>query len=166
MQRKLQLLFLPLLVSMLFFGCRDKCKKLDCGENGTCVEGTCVCEDGYEGGLCEETNNAKYNKTYSLTEVCNAGSDFYDVVMFPDPSNPSRLGISGLWERAADTVYADVALDGLSFAIEWQDLGNVQISGTGTALDIFGIDLEVSYQIRYPGQSLPFDNCTADLSQK
>lgn len=31
----------------------DPCAGVDCGDNGTCVEGICVCEDGYSGVSCE-----------------------------------------------------------------------------------------------------------------
>lgn len=166
MIRKPALILAPLLFSLVFLGCRDKCKKLDCGVNGSCVEGECLCTSGYEGGLCETTVTAKFDKTYDLEESCTAGSDYYDVKMLPDAENPSNLMLIGLWEKSQDTVFATVSDDGRTITIERQPLDNVEVSGTGTALDGFGIDVEITYQVHYAGQSWAFDNCTATLSSQ
>ena len=32
----------------------DPCNNIDCGDNGSCVDGSCVCEDGYSGDNCDE----------------------------------------------------------------------------------------------------------------
>ncbi len=39
---------------MLFFlACSDPCDNIDCGANGTCVDGECQCDEGYSGVNCE-----------------------------------------------------------------------------------------------------------------
>lgn len=63
--------FLPalLLGSFLMFtpacGDSDPCKDVDCGVNGTCFEGECVCNEGFEGAACADTWSAKFVGTYS-----------------------------------------------------------------------------------------------------
>ena len=32
----------------------DPCSDIDCGDHGTCVDGTCECDAGYTGDLCDE----------------------------------------------------------------------------------------------------------------
>ena len=38
---------------LIFVGCKDECDGVECSDNGTCVEGTCVCDAGYDGSNCE-----------------------------------------------------------------------------------------------------------------
>jgi hypothetical protein len=48
--------------SVYFVGCGCDCcrAKLNCGSNGTCLDGLCNCEDGYEGDRCETLSNLKF----------------------------------------------------------------------------------------------------------
>jgi EGF-like domain len=48
--------------SVCFVGCFEKsdCPKQYCGVNGTCVEGVCLCNDGYEGAVCDTLSNIKF----------------------------------------------------------------------------------------------------------
>ena len=61
-----KLFFLPalLLGAFLMFspacGDSDPCKDVDCGANGTCFEGECVCNEGFEGAACADTWSAKF----------------------------------------------------------------------------------------------------------
>ena len=147
-------------------GCRDKCKRLDCGANGTCVEGACACATGYDGSQCENPVNFKFDNMYALEEDCSAGADYYDLDFIPDSENPSRMLIVGLWEKESDTLEAFVNDDGLTFNIPRQVVDNVDISGTGQALDIFAIDVQIDYEVFWAGQNVSFDRCSATLSQK
>ena len=49
------LLTLSLLLGSLFLlqNCSEPCDDVDCGENGTCVEGICNCDTGYSGANCQ-----------------------------------------------------------------------------------------------------------------
>lgn len=38
-----------------------KCAQLDCGENGVCTEGVCVCDPGYFGENCDATTPCEAN---------------------------------------------------------------------------------------------------------
>ena len=58
-------LFILLSIFTVFMSCSDPCDDVDCGANGTCDDGTCLCEDGYEGTSCETEIRAKYLGTYS-----------------------------------------------------------------------------------------------------
>lgn len=41
-------------------GSTDKCESVNCGLNGVCNDGTCVCDAGYEGTNCETETRKKY----------------------------------------------------------------------------------------------------------
>lgn len=58
------ILFLSLFLLMLN-ACSDPCSDIDCGPNGTCIEGECSCDEGYEGMLCDTETRAKYLGLYS-----------------------------------------------------------------------------------------------------
>lgn len=65
-----KLFFLPalLLGAFLMFtpacGDSDPCKDVDCGANGTCFEGECVCNVGFEGATCSDAWSAKFVGSY------------------------------------------------------------------------------------------------------
>jgi len=44
---------LLLTLSIVAFSCGDPCDDVDCGPNGTCIEGDCDCDPGYSGLNCE-----------------------------------------------------------------------------------------------------------------
>lgn len=52
----------------------DPCKDVNCGTNGTCVEGNCECDPGYEGTSCETEMRAKFLGTYVATGSLCCGS--------------------------------------------------------------------------------------------
>ncbi|MBK8922903.1 MAG: hypothetical protein IPM81_15560 [Saprospirales bacterium] len=66
--------FFALLGAMVVFapacGDSDPCKDVDCGVNGTCFEGVCVCNVGYEGDACAEEWATKFLGSYLGSDVC------------------------------------------------------------------------------------------------
>ena len=71
-----KLFFLPalLLGAFLMFapacGDSDPCKDVDCGANGTCFEGECVCNEGFEGSACADEWTTKFIATYDGEDDC------------------------------------------------------------------------------------------------
>jgi hypothetical protein len=37
----------------------DPCKGVDCGDNGRCIQGPCICQDGYAGSTCRFKSTCK-----------------------------------------------------------------------------------------------------------
>ncbi|MBK8967762.1 MAG: hypothetical protein IPM36_14060 [Lewinellaceae bacterium] len=72
------LYFSSILCSMIFLALacakKDACKDVDCGVNGTCLEGVCDCNDGYEGAACAEEWSAKFPGEYLGIDVCPSGT--------------------------------------------------------------------------------------------
>jgi len=50
--RLIKLLLLLSLSLAVLDSCKDACEDINCGPNGTCVDGTCNCDDGYSGSTC------------------------------------------------------------------------------------------------------------------
>lgn len=46
----------------------DKCKSIVCAYNGSCKEGTCICQSGYEGPQCETVIRDRYRGSWSVAE--------------------------------------------------------------------------------------------------
>lgn len=55
----------------------DPCKDVNCGANGTCLDGSCVCDAGYEGVSCETEWATKFEGSYLGKDVC--GSTTYNL---------------------------------------------------------------------------------------
>lgn len=54
-----------LAITLFMFSCSDACDDVDCGANGSCDDGICICVDGYEGTNCETEIRTKYLGTYN-----------------------------------------------------------------------------------------------------
>lgn len=52
----------------------DPCKDVNCGANGTCVDGSCFCDDGYEGASCETEWAEKFVGSYLGRDICKSGT--------------------------------------------------------------------------------------------
>lgn len=80
--KKFQILFLALFlgaVSVTFNSCTkdDPCKDVTCGDHGSCFEGSCVCDEGYELGAdtkCSAEIRAKTIGSYTFSDVCSTGT--------------------------------------------------------------------------------------------
>jgi hypothetical protein len=46
----------------------DLCKRVDCGDNGTCMDGVCLCIDGYSGDKCEVASITRYKGRFAGSE--------------------------------------------------------------------------------------------------
>jgi len=82
------LVFLVLLAS----SCKDPCKDVNCN-NGNCLEGTCLCDDGYEGVNCDKEEREKFVGTWVGIVDCGElfpGGEATLVVMI-DPDDASAV---------------------------------------------------------------------------
>ncbi len=56
----------------------DPCKDVACGDNGVCLEGTCICDDGYDGSDCNIVIRSLFLGTYNVEEICDGVPNFTD----------------------------------------------------------------------------------------
>lgn len=164
-------------------GCVPDCDESNC-VNGDCVDGTCDCEDGYEGETCETLTVSKFIGTWTSTEVCVAMDEmpgvcesFEDSYTFEITENGTStenvilnnyFGVDGEGDAFFPSLVADVDGDEITVTIQASDspFYNYQSSGTGTyALDDDG-NQTVSYEFLVnelddAGSTTCTVNCTA-----
>jgi hypothetical protein len=153
-------LFGILAMSMaLFLTSCDPCKDVDCGANGTCEEGVCNCDYGFEGTNCESHISAKFVGNFNLSETCSpTGADAYQCSIIESSTDLLKLSFGNLY-NASVSVIADIQTNGTDFIIASQPLGSATISGTGT-VNATGTQVTVSYSVTLGGFT---DQCTATL---
>jgi hypothetical protein len=120
--KKFHFLGAAAIAALLFLvSCKDPCKDLNCN-NGSCLEGDCVCEPGYQGLACDVKHNAKFVGTYLVFENCNQTSNpqTYDITIAADPANPSTIRITNLYFFPNSTLIGVINGDGMSFSIASQ----------------------------------------------
>ena len=73
-RRILQILGVAAIATIGMVSCdTDACKDVDCGLNGTCVEGDCECDLGYSGVACATENRAAFVGTVNLSGTVACG---------------------------------------------------------------------------------------------
>lgn len=137
---------LPVAMLVLFLAgltsCIDnKCAKIDCGDLGTCFDGTCLCDLGYEGEDCKTEVRAKFiDYWHSENYGCNGlngailnfriepGAGITDVKIFFQSG--SEVLIHGIVDKHVIT-------------IPLQNYGTTTMTGTITLLDNDMLDMAV-----------------------
>ncbi len=152
MSKKSFLLPALLLGAMLTFapGCgdADPCKDVDCGANGTCFEGTCACDVGYEAGTsgkCDTESRVKFYGNFNVTEICNPGGTGTFSSAISAGTDISKVNISNFADSGLN-ISANV--DGSAITIPSQALTinstAANVSGTGT---ISGTTITLNYTV-------------------
>ncbi len=165
MSKKLFLLPALLLGAFLMFtpACGDSnaCKDVDCGTNGTCFSGDCVCDDGYEigaSGKCDTESRVKFYGSYNVSETCGGPADTYASGIQAGSSitevKITNFGNSGL------NVNATINGDQLTVPSQTLSIGggSVTVTGTGT---LAGNILTLTYA----GSGSVTFTCTATMTK-
>lgn len=56
---------------------KDECADVICMNNGTCVDGACVCPTGYEGTTCQTESRTKFIKVWNAADQVNSTNLVY-----------------------------------------------------------------------------------------
>jgi hypothetical protein len=143
----------------------DPCKDVLCGDHGTCLEGTCNCETGYEkdaAGLCNIEQRAKFLGTWNVADDCsNSGTTPYQVIISNLSTGIFDVKIANFWEFFVMDVTAVVSGDTITISRQQPDNDNYFVIGTGTINDA-GNSITWSYTISDETGTTPLlDVCTA-----
>jgi hypothetical protein len=139
---------LTLLAAATFSSCeQDPCKDVVCGDQGQCVEGTCVCNANYEqdaAGLCNTLQRTKFltvaangditSATYSVQDQCSlSGTPTYSCIVTAHPTDMSALNIADFWDDAfVASVVATVSGSTLTIARQEPDSDGYFVEGSGS----------------------------------
>ena len=164
---KLKLVFaLCFAAIQVFSGCQDPCKDVVC-LHGTCADGKCQCELGYEGIDCGTAVNAKFSGTFNLTETCTpSGGPFtYPISVAPLPNSANQFTMTGLWYISNLTVSGRVGEDGLGWTIPRQDIDStLQIMGNGTITSDSSFII-IRYDILQKNSIGVYDGCVGSMEK-
>jgi hypothetical protein len=109
--------------------CKDPCKDVECNF-GTCDEGTCLCEDGYEGTNCDVELRNKFLATYRVSGTDTDGDSYTDIPVKIEAASANVKAVLITWDN-------EVVMNGNSSAsntitIPSQTAGGSTLSGTIT----------------------------------
>lgn len=125
----LSFLFL-LSLSACIFGEKDLCKDLECGVNGRCEVGECMCDNGYSGTNCEIAFNSAYSGNFNVVESCS-GTRNYSCNITADPNDPWVLYFDNLYNENISLRGLILSYNPPRLEIPIQTFGNGNFSGTG-----------------------------------
>lgn len=158
----------------------DPCKDVTCG-NGVCLEGTCLCEDGYDGTDCNILIRSVFTGTYIVAEDCDTDPGYIDS--YVSRISESAQGVNAIlidniynFGSFADvdpedaTIKATVSATGGDYVLLIDNQGfasgvlpNYEIAGSGTYNSATS-EITVTYSITdldlMPTDSFYIDNCT------
>jgi len=148
------------LISFIFLvsACKDPCKEVNCNF-GTCLDGTCLCDDGYEGANCDQEERAKFLGRWTGDVDCGSavGAAETTLIVTADPNNTSDLLFDldlgfEQFESPLDPIKGTVAGDRIFITpdtqtIEIEELGlefELTVGGEGQLNDDGNVDIQLS----------------------
>jgi hypothetical protein len=135
----------------------DACKDVNCGDNGTCVDGDCVCDSGYEGVNCQTEERAKFIGSYSVTEACTSGNYSYSMTITTSSTGVDKIVAQNFGDYSVDLIGT---VDGSSVSFANQTVGGGTFSATG---QISGSILTISYTVTAGSSN---DSCTITATKQ
>lgn len=132
----------------------DACADVECGTNGTCVDGDCVCDAGYEGVACDTESRADFIGAY-LANESDCGLVDYNATIAASSTGADKIAITGFggWEcnQAGIVVIATVTGDDVTVSSQNFCGGDIVInSGTGS-INASGTVVTINYNYTLQG---------------
>lgn len=163
MKNLFKFLLVVALSSTVLTSCKedDPCEGVSCLNGGTCANGTCDCDAGFEGSDCGTQMRTKFIAAYSVTESCTSGNFSYDISIVTSASGVSNVIINnfgGYGITATGTVNGKT----LTIPNATADVQGVSVSYQGTG-QINGNILTMNYSVSAGGTS---DPCTATCTKQ
>ncbi|MBL0310947.1 MAG: hypothetical protein IPP77_15150 [Bacteroidetes bacterium] len=137
--RPAKILFLISIFTLILTSCeRKSCNSVVCPLGQICLNGNCICPNGYEGTDCQTLSADKYVGNYIVYESCpgsTTGNPFgqYNTYIGYDPSYPNQLIIYNLFNQgsAYASIYTDGSNQGNTLIVKTQNLGSITVYGDG-----------------------------------
>ena len=116
----------------LFFACSDPCADVNCGDNGTCNQGLCICDEGYEGFNCEAKIIDKFTGTWVSTDFSCDGELEPVTFVFEQGSTITDLRF---YDAEDEEIIISVNYAGNNISIDEQEVDEATVSGSGSLTD-------------------------------
>ncbi len=129
---------LAMLASATFSSCeQDPCKDVVCGDQGQCVEGTCVCNAGYEqdaAGLCNTEQRAKFFSSYAGSDMFNGNTYTYTPSIATSSVSITNVLVSNFRPDFFNNSVLTATVSGSTITVAAQepDGDGYSIEGSGT----------------------------------
>lgn len=158
---------------VVFTACPDDpCKDVNCGDNGTCVEGTCVCDEGYEQdatGACTVESREKFAGSWNVVEDCSASVPAAYVTIVANGATIVDVTITNFWGAFQNIVNATIDGNTITIGRQEPDNDDFFVEGTGT-IDLSGAKPVITMNYTVTDESDPAniatDNCTSSVWTK
>ena len=135
----------------------DACADVECGTNGTCVDGDCVCDAGYEGVDCDTEERAEFIATYNVSEACTSGNYTYSSSVQTSTTAVTSVLITNFGDYGVNVTGT---ISGNNVTIANQTVDGLTFSGSG---QISGTILTITYNVS-DGQAT--DDCTMTCTKQ
>lgn len=103
--------FVGIASTVLYSSCeKDSCLDLKCRNRGSCSEGYCRCQTGFEGTECEIKSADKFIGIFVGNKTCVSQSpisDTMEVFMFEEPNKVKFVQYSRIYDTLTGTVDGD-----------------------------------------------------------
>ncbi|BDS11034.1 hypothetical protein [Aureispira anguillae] len=113
--------------ALLVISCNtDPCKDVVCGTAGTCTEGICVCDAGYEqdaAGLCNTEMRTKFIGSWVVSDSCTASVPASYTVSAINGTGIMDFNVTNFWNIFSNSVTATVSASS-EFSIARQEPDN------------------------------------------
>jgi len=126
---KFSLSFLSALILIFLTSCSDPCDDVNCGENGSCDEGICLCDTGYEGVNCEAKEIDKFIGSWTSNDFQCAGDNVGPVTLVIE-QGPSITELA-MYDLDEPLFRFDITYSGTELTVPEQNIDGTTVSGTG-----------------------------------
>lgn len=144
----------------------NPCKDVDCGTSGTCTEGICVCDTGYEQdslGACNVEWSAKFIGANLVTaDTCYGDNGNFSVNYNTTITRTSEVALSSTnlgGFGATNVVNMDVTSSTNVAINSYTDVGGRIFNGTGS---IANNVIDLNYTVTYSDNTV--DTCNASIT--
>jgi hypothetical protein len=159
--RILQILGIAAIAIMGMTSCdTDACADVECGLNGTCLTGDCICDAGYEGVACATESRANFIGSYTANEAdCNLVDQSASISA--SSTGADKIAITGFGGFACNgspiAVVASVSGDDVTITSQIFCGGDIVINNGSGSINASGTVVTITYNATFNGTT---SNCT------
>ena len=130
----------------------DLCSGTNCGINGNCYYGNCLCSPGYEGPQCENLVTEKFVGTFTAHTSCpNSGNNYSTTISAHSSPSSKEIRIDPI---LGFSLFGNV--NGRTIVVGSQEVSGTNYSGRGSITEN-GKKIDLTITIDPYGATPPYD---------